>query len=191
MLGYEAFYLKGEKSMSNENNFDYVLTEPEIAYLIEMVEKLRKKLEIEQDILEKYRQTHKVQVGAENMSPDLGYVTDVFRTKSKLDYYEDLLQRYILANPQSDAVEIGSFVELQIGEFEQPLQIFVTSENLFNIYDIDGYRVISIKSPIGQDILGKKEGDLHSYNTPSAKVTCEVKKVENVKTNTNEKQKHL
>ena len=57
---------------------------------------------------------------------------------------------------------------------------------------VDDYRIVSTVSPIGQAIVGKKVGETYTFEKPTGEIASGmILEVENVKTNTNEKQKHL
>ena len=158
--------------MSNEINEGYkvVLTPYEVEQLKELVQFTEAKLEYEKLVLKRFRDSRKVQSGEENINPDSGYVEDVFEVSTKLDYYRLLLSNYELANPQTDTVEIGSYVSAYIKGSKKECNFLVVQEARVPASQTSNIKLVSTESPIVSAILGKKVDEAFEYVKPNGEV---------------------
>jgi transcription elongation factor GreA len=91
--------------------------------------------------------------------------------EDRISRLETMLQSVVIMEPHhSEAVEMGSVVSVQrVGEKETTNYKLVGSEES-NISE----RKLSVDSPLGQVLLGKKEGEIFSVNAPSGVVKYRI-----------------
>jgi len=91
--------------------------------------------------------------------------------EDRIGRLEDLLKRaVIVSDHDTETVTVGSAVNVQKdGQGEKALYTIVGSEES----DMDNSK-ISVKSPFGQAIIGKKKGEIFSFSTPAGKASYKI-----------------
>lgn len=176
--------------MSNES-YKVILTNLEVEKLETLVEMTEAKLGYQQKVLEVFRSAQKSPVGEDQMTPDAEYVRDVYDTAKQLDYYKVLLSNYELANPQTDAVEIGSYVSVYDSGSKQALNFMIVQENRLPNGALD-VKLVSKDAPMASAIMGKKVGESFTFTKPSGSLSNGiVTDIDNEFCKTTAKQKQL
>ncbi len=153
--------------MSNDMDYKVILTAQEVERLKELVEVMEAKLEYERLALKAFRSEHKVKNGDEMMAPDLGYVADVIKVENQLDYYKVLLANYELANPQTDGVEIGSYVSVYDRSLKKEFSFLVVQEKRVPGNSIGGIKIVTPEAPLFKVIENKKYKDEITFTNPN------------------------
>ena len=155
--------------MSNES-YKVILTNLEVEQLKNLVELTAAKLEYEKLSLKTYRSVHKAQIGDDDVTPDVGYVRDVYNTTTQLEYYKLLLSNYELANPQTDTIEIGSYVSVYDSGSKQALNFMIVQENRLPNGSLD-VKLVSKDAPMAAAIMAKKVGETFEFVKPNGEVS--------------------
>ena len=94
------------------------------------------------------------------------------------------LQEVELVKPHGDIarVDIGDIVELYIKDFDDRFKVLLTANYKIDIGEDDEISEISINSPIGEAIFGKKAGDHSSYKVNNRNFDIEIVSFEKSKT---------
>lgn len=79
-------------------------------------------------------------------------------------------------------VDIGDIVELYNKDFDDRFKVLLTANYKIDIGEDDEISEISINSPIGEAIFGKKAGDYSSYKVNNRKFDIEIVSFERSKT---------
>jgi transcription elongation factor GreA len=83
------------------------------------------------------------------------------------------------SNVSTDEVSAGSLVTAKIGTMDS--KFVLGSREIKSTIDDDNIDVYSLTSPIGQAVLGAKEGDKVNYKAPSGKqITIQILKIESI-----------
>ncbi len=95
--------------------------------------------------------------------------------EDRINHLENLIKKAVIVDEQhSDTANIGSVVKVQkIGDKEAKVYKIVGSEEA----DMASGKISNL-SPIGSSILGKKEGEKFSFNTPKGEVTYSLISIE-------------
>lgn len=156
--------------MSNEN-LEVILTAYEVECLTDLIEVTEAKLEYEKLILKKYRDGRKIQSGEENVNPDSGYVQTVYDISTTLEYYKLLLSNYRLAQPETDAVEIGSYVTVYFKDTKKETSFLVVQETRVPASQTQDIKLVSEEAPMVSAIMGKKVDEPFKYIKPNGEET--------------------
>lgn len=155
------------------NDHKIILTPLEVKQLLHLIELTEAKLEYERLVLKSYRATQKIPTIKEYISTicDLDYGDDVYKIAQALEYFKLLLANYELADPQTDTVEIGSYVSVYNRDNKKEFSFLVVQENRMPSNEIDGIKCVSSNAPIADAIMGKKEGEAFSFVKPNGKTS--------------------
>lgn len=94
------------------------------------------------------------------------------------------LQEVELVKPHGDItrIDIGDIVELYNKDFDDRFKVLLTANYKIDIGEDDEISEISINSPIGEAIFGKKTGDHSSYKVNNRNFDIEIVSFEKSKT---------
>ncbi len=113
---------------------------------------------------------------------DLSENADYIATKEEQGFLEGRIQeieallRHVVRieeGGQRDAVDIGAHVTIQEGD-DPPERYYLVGSNEANPRE----GRISQESPIGQALMGKKEGEIAEVDAPGGKIKLKVLKIE-------------
>ena len=108
----------------------------------------------------------------------MGTLQELEKARNKMKAIESLLKNAVVVETtSSDRIEVGSRFEADFGDGE--LEQYTLLENLSGMSSLEGY--ISVSSPFGNSVLGKKAGETFSYIINHAEISGMVVSVENQK----------
>jgi len=142
----------------------------------EGLEKLKKELEYlekvkRKEISERIRQTAsqgdlKENAGYDAAKEEQGFVEGRIR-----ELKEIVNQAKVIEKKENGRIQIGSFVSLSSGGEKEKFQIVSPEET-----DVLNNK-ISFKSPLGEQLLGKKKGESVKFDTPGGKKEYKITEV--------------
>ena len=142
---------------------------------------------LEQEYRESFEEFVDVNVSNDPSREEAAY--DEARTRKEfveeqLDYLRNVLKRAQVIDEDPDLTTVDPGDRVTVWDFEQKKETAfdLVGDSPEVIYGREG---ISIESPVGQALLGRRVGDLVQVQTPDGKVRYAIRKIERIPPNRN------
>lgn len=141
----------------------------------EGLEKLKKKLKRKEEKRKEISDELKEATSQGDLSENAAYDGAQRKYRANEEKIKELrkviAEAEVVEKEETDEVQLGSFVRVKSGDEEEEYQIVGSEEA-----DISDNKV-SVESPLGESLLGKKEGETVTIETPKGEKKYEILKV--------------